>query len=181
MPILQGWIRYCVWTHGIYFYLNIRERNQFSYRMARISAYNGQIHLESGTCSNSGLDRHKINNIIQRMDRNHIITHPMLTMADNNHYETMATERAWNGEAYECYFCPREFASLRSLNAHMNSPVHEQHIYKCPKAGCGRNYKLLSGLVQHVESESCGIMRFENVQKQAQNGIQVMVGRLITG
>jgi hypothetical protein len=39
---------------------------------------------------------------------------------------------------------------------------------------------VLSGLVQHVESESCGVMRFAQVQNQARNGIQNMVGRLIT-
>ena len=35
--------------------------------------------------------------------------------------------------------------------------------------------------MQHVESESCGVMRFGMVQSQARSGIQVMVGRMITG
>ena len=46
---------------------------------------------------------------------------------------------------------------------------------------CRREYKLLSWLVQHVESESCGVMRFGMVQSQARCGIQNMVGRMITG
>ncbi|PVH73861.1 hypothetical protein DL98DRAFT_395894, partial [Cadophora sp. DSE1049] len=75
-----------------------------------------------------------------------------------------ATERSWNGQAYACYLCTRQFATLRSLNSHISSPVHEQHIYRCPGRGCGRNFKLLSGLIQHVESESCGVMRFVQVQ-----------------
>ena len=138
------------------------------------------IHLESGTCS-SGLNRTKINNIVQRMDRNNVITKPMLTMPGYDRVEMIATERAWNGSYYECYLCHRDFSSLRALNQHVQSPAHEQNIYHCPKAGCGRNYKLLSGLIQHVESESCGLMRFSQVQQQAKNGIQNMVGRMITG
>jgi hypothetical protein len=46
---------------------------------------------------------------------------------------------------------------------------------------CRKEYKVLSGLVQHVESESCGVMRFGAVQNQARSGIQNMVGRMITG
>lgn len=33
----------------------------------------------------------------------------------------------------------------------------------------------------HVESESCGLMRFEQVQRQARGGMGGMVGRLIEG
>lgn len=137
------------------------------------------IHLESATCS-SGLDRHKINDIVRRMDRNNVITRPMLTMPGHERAsEMIATGRSWNGHAYECYLCDREFRALHHLNQHLKSPAHEQHIYRCPNGSCGRTYKLLSGLVMHVESESCGIMRFHQVQEQARGGIQNMVGRMI--
>jgi hypothetical protein len=136
------------------------------------------IHLESGTCS-SGLDRHKINTMVQRMDRGNIITRPMITMPGYDNVQSIATERAWNGYSYECYLCNRGFGSLQGLNNHLKSPVHEQEFYHCPKKSCGRTYKLLSGLIQHVESESCGLMRFIQVQQQARNGIQNMVGRMI--
>lgn len=138
------------------------------------------IHLESGRCP-SGLNRHKINETIRKLDRNNIITRPMLTMPGYDRVEKIATDRAWNGRAFVCYLCPRQFATLQSLNAHLKSPFHEEEIYQCPKAGCGRNYKLLSGLVQHVESESCGLMRFGQVQSQARDGIESMVGRMIMG
>ncbi|TVY83704.1 hypothetical protein LSUE1_G001131 [Lachnellula suecica] len=138
------------------------------------------IHLESGRCS-SGLDRHKINEAIRKLDRNNVITKPMLTMPGYGQPETIATNRAWNGRGYECYLCPKEFGTLQGLNAHLKSPFHDQEIYRCPKGGCGRNYKLLSGLVQHVESESCGLMQFGQVQRQARNGIENMVGRMIKG
>jgi len=139
------------------------------------------IHLESGSCS-SGLNRAKINTQIRQLDRRNVITTPLLTMGDSyEDTETTATERAWNGDAYECYFCPREFGSLTALNQHLRSPAHERDNYHCPKAGCNRTYKLLSGLVQHVESESCGLMTFGQTQQEAQAGIRSMVGRMIRG
>lgn len=138
------------------------------------------IHLESGTCS-SGMNRQKINAAIQSLDRNHIITNRQITMPgyENSNTKTIATERAWNGYAYECYLCHREFNQLNGLNQHLSSPAHEQKIYRCPKGGCGREFKLLSGLVAHFESESCGLFRFSDVQKQAQSGIHNMVGRML--
>jgi hypothetical protein len=137
------------------------------------------IHLESGSCS-SGLDRHKINNLIRHMDKKNVITKPLLAMPGYESASDMvATNQAWNGYAFECYFCHREFHSLDALNKHIRSPIHEQKIYRCPGRGCGREYKLLSGLVQHVESESCGIMRFSQVQAGAKNGIQPFVGKMI--
>ncbi|TVY89591.1 Zinc finger protein [Lachnellula willkommii] len=140
------------------------------------------IHLEAGRCS-SGFDRHRINEAIRKLDRNNVITRPMIEMPGygGGRVETIATGRAWNGYGYECYLCEREFNSLNGLNNHLKSPFHDQEVYRCPKAGCGRNYKLLSGLVQHVESESCGLMRFGQVQQQARHGISNMVGRMITG
>jgi len=136
------------------------------------------VHLESKACTSS-LNRQKINAEIQRLDRNNVITRPMLTMPGYDRVQTIATERSWNGYSYECYLCSREFSQLNGLNNHLKSPAHEQNLYRCPKASCGREYKLLSGLVQHVESESCGVMRFAQVQKTARNGIQNMVGRMI--
>ncbi len=138
-----------------------------------------QIISPPGTCPNSDLNRTKINQMVQRMDRNNIITRPMLTMPGYESVEIIATERSWNGSGYACYLCNKQFASLQSLNNHLKSPVHEQSIYRCPGPGCGRNYKLLSGLIQHVESESCGVMRFAQVQQQAKQGIESMAGRMI--
>ena len=138
------------------------------------------IHLESGSCS-SGLNRQRIKGIVQQLDRNNVITRPMITMPGYDNVQTIATARSFNGSGYECYLCRREFSTLNGLNNHLRSPVHEQNFYRCPGRGCGREYKVLSGLVQHVESESCGLMRFASVQSQAKNGIQNMVGRMITG
>jgi hypothetical protein len=119
--------------------------------------------------------------MVHILDHNNAITRPMITLPGYANVETIATERAWNGQAYECYLCTRQFASLHALNNHIKSPVHEQNLYRCPKLSCRREYKALSGLVQHVESESCGVMRFGMVQGQARSGIQNMVGRMIAG
>jgi len=137
------------------------------------------IHLESNRCK-SGMNKAKIDAMIQKLDRQNVITRPMLEMPGYSNQEVIATERTWNGDGYECYLCHREFTKLTGLNMHIKSPVHQQSIYKCPKLSCARPYKSLSGLVMHVESESCGVMRFNAVQQQARHGIQNMVGRMIS-
>ena len=121
------------------------------------------IHLESGSCV-SGITRQRINNEIRARDTNHLITERLLTYPDSDEEEvdTWATSAAWNGHGYECYFCPRVFRQLPDLNRHLQSPVHERSIYHCPH--CATKFKLISGLVQHVESESCGIARFRDVK-----------------
>ncbi|KUJ09926.1 uncharacterized protein LY89DRAFT_597106 [Mollisia scopiformis] len=139
------------------------------------------IQLESGNCPQANIDRHGINRMIRRLDTNHVITRRLLTYGDTDPVEYIATERSWNGHAFQCVLCTRQFGALHSLNTHMKSPVHEQNLYHCPGRNCAREYKLLSGLVQHVESESCGVMRFAAVQQQARNGIENMVGRMIQG
>lgn len=74
----------------------------------------------------------------------------------------LATERSWNGSAYECFLCHRDFKKLVGLNDHLRSPVHEKKMYRCPPgyAGCATEFRALSALCQHVESETCGIRRF---------------------
>ncbi|MCJ1283662.1 hypothetical protein MMC26_002993 [Xylographa opegraphella] len=138
------------------------------------------IHLESGTCV-SGITRHMINDKIRANDQNHLITQRLLTYPDDNgqsgRAETWATTAAWNGHGYECYFCSKQFGSLQGLNQHLSSPAHEQKIYHCPK--CMIKFKLFSGLVQHVESESCGISRFQEV-KSAMDRLTSSFPRMLT-
>jgi len=72
-----------------------------------------------------------------------------------------ATERAFNGIAYECYLCHHTFGTLSALNSHVGSPAHDANEFICPK--CKWECKLISGLMQHIESEVCGIAKFETV------------------
>ena len=71
--------------------------------------------------------------------------------------------RAWNGDSYECYLCNGEFSSMNGLQAHVNSSVHHQKIYHCPQGRCGKEFTALASLFNHLESESCGYIRFDNV------------------
>lgn len=124
------------------------------------------------------MNRQRINAEIRRLDRNHVITTRLIEYPSSNS-NTIASERSWNGYQYECALCARGFNTLSALNQHLNSPAHEQRLYRCPGRGCGREFIVLSGLVQHVESESCGVMRFANVQSAARHGVEHMVGRMI--
>lgn len=147
-----------------------------------VTASGVTVHLESGNCTASDLNRQKLNHLVTRMDRNNIITKPLLTMPGyEDNCEIIATEKSWNGYGFECYLCDRQFGQLYALNQHLRSPAHDQNLYRCPERGCRREYKVLSGLIMHFESESCGFVRFSSVQQLAQNGIQNMVGKMITG
>lgn len=123
------------------------------------------LHCESGGCP-SGVTRRAVNKVVASIDRGNIITDPRRMIQESSNSpitQTWATGRSWNGEAYECFLCHKEFQSLTSLNQHLQSPAHEDNIYRCPPAwnGCRAQFKTLSGLMQHVESGSCDVERFK--------------------
>ncbi|KAI0073427.1 hypothetical protein K474DRAFT_1666615 [Panus rudis PR-1116 ss-1] len=123
------------------------------------------LHLESGTCP-AGATRQTVNKVALQIDRGRILTNParMIEYGGGGTSTTWATERSWNGYAYECILCHREFQSLKALNAHLQSPAHEGKMYRCPQAwsGCGNEFRTASALIQHVESGSCGVTRFKS-------------------
>jgi len=128
------------------------------------------LHFEGGKCP-SGITREKLNQKIVQLDRNNLITNPARLIAGPRGYEsprvteTWATERSWNGSAYECVLCHRQYRTLHSLNAHLKSPRHQDKIYRCPnRTSCGSEFSALSSLTQHIESEKCGVIRFGGVQ-----------------
>jgi hypothetical protein len=59
------------------------------------------------------------------------------------------------GIPYACALCFQTFRSVVQLTAHMNSPVHDPDAFKCPNPKCGRQFALVSGLIQHLESGTC--------------------------
>jgi Zinc-finger of C2H2 type len=127
-------------------------------------------HFEAGTCP-SGLTREQLNRIVTRMDRNNVITNPARLIKGPDGYapatvtKTWATDRSWNGDAYECFLCNKTFNTLHALNAHLQSPRHQEKIYRCPnRTSCGMEFQVLSSLTQHVESGKCGVNRFKDVQ-----------------
>jgi hypothetical protein len=130
------------------------------------------LHLEAGS-RRSGITRAEINRFIAERDRQNIITNPRRMIQYDDDYGTsteyMASERAWNGTAYECYFCGSCFHTLGSLNQHIASPRHSVpgggKLYRCPNVGgCGQQFYALSGLVQHIEWAECGVQRFQAVR-----------------
>lgn len=136
------------------------------------------LHMESGTCPGR-FTRRFVDDFTHQHGPRDVIIDPrrMIGYGGGGQPEvitTWATERSWNGRAYECFLCHREFRLLTALNQHLASPAHEakDKKYRCPRsiAGCGREFTLLSSLCQHVESEQCEIRRFnEHFQKQIED------------
>jgi len=128
------------------------------------------LHFESGTCP-SNMTREELNRLVVRADTNNYITNrTRLLTGPQGHYEPpaptkmWATIRSWNGWAFECFLCNSTFGTLDRLNQHLQSPRHEEKIYRCPKSDCGMQFVALSGLCQHVEGGSCGVRRFRPVR-----------------
>ncbi|CAK5263914.1 unnamed protein product [Mycena citricolor] len=133
------------------------------------------LHLESGKCA-SGMTREKVKVLVRQYDRENLITDParMITSPGISSPTYIATPRAWNGTAYECYLCHSTFRTLPALNAHLASPRHEDKIYVCPLASCRTHFSTLSALCQHIESEQCGVHKFRAVQE----GMDGLVGKM---
>ncbi|KAK0648718.1 hypothetical protein B0T16DRAFT_427714 [Cercophora newfieldiana] len=122
-------------------------------------------HLERGSCPRAPfIDRDDIYRFVRSKDPNGLISKKLLGWEyDSVKYE--ATSRAWNGQAYGCYFCHKAFDSLVALNSHLNSGTHRQSLYHCPKASCRKDFTTLAAIINHLESESCGAVRFDTVQQ----------------
>ncbi|KAF8607584.1 hypothetical protein BDV93DRAFT_603385 [Ceratobasidium sp. AG-I] len=134
------------------------------------------LHIEEGGCK-SGATRHTVDQSVAELDQDHFITNPNRIVTGP--IQTWATQRAWNGHSFECYFCHREFQALKGLNQHLTSPAHEQPAYRCPphlNNNCGSQFKTLGALCQHIESESCGVIRFRAVRDKLNSLVQGIEG-----
>jgi hypothetical protein len=123
------------------------------------------LHLESGTCR-SGVTRKKLNKYVVRVDKGNLLTNPTRLIEydkDSEVQYTWANGGAWNGDAYECFLCHRTFRLLPALNAHLQSPAHDEKIYRCPVKynGCNQEYRTLSALLAHIERSECKVTRFK--------------------
>ncbi|CAA7264920.1 unnamed protein product [Cyclocybe aegerita] len=130
------------------------------------------LHLESGACC-SGIDRETVNKVVRKYDKKGIITDPsrLLTSGSsgNQNITYMATAASWNGDGYECYLCDKVHQSLAALNQHLASPRHQKKFYICRGPKCSQRFNTLSGLIQHVESEKCGILKIRAVRDAMDN------------
>jgi hypothetical protein len=132
-------------------------------------------HLETGSCPNAPkLNRETIFRMVRERDPHGIVTNKQIEWHQEENAEYSATNRAFNGSRWECYICHNKFMTANALNMHLNSPVHKQKVYHCPnwKGKCEKQFITLAALFHHLESESCGFMRFEMVQQQVGNVLQ---------
>lgn len=118
--------------------------------MAFISRSALMLHFEAGSCQ-SGINRRVIYDRVLDKDHHNVITDPE-RLGHHDGVPLIATERSWNGRAYECYRCHTQSRSLTSLNSHLASR-HQKKVYRCPS--CHAHFVCLSGLCQHIESERC--------------------------
>ncbi|KAI1357176.1 hypothetical protein F5Y08DRAFT_334049 [Xylaria arbuscula] len=100
-------------------------------------------HVESGSCPNAaGLTRDVLYKFIRNKDPAGSITNNLIGWSGSTQYE----------------------ANWRSYNAE-----YQEHLYHCPNQTCKREFTTLAGFVNHLESESCGYIRFSKVQRRIQN------------
>ncbi|RSH86373.1 uncharacterized protein EHS24_004623 [Apiotrichum porosum] len=117
-------------------------------------------HLERNSCPKADIGRDKLYNFIRNKDPEGVFSKKLIGYGGTEQWT--ATDKAWNGSAWECYLCNRTFRTSRSLNQHLNSPIHQHALYHCPK--CHQDFTTLAAVINHFESESCGFTRFQRVQ-----------------
>ncbi|KAH8823717.1 hypothetical protein DL96DRAFT_235611 [Flagelloscypha sp. PMI_526] len=126
-------------------------------------------HIESGGCS-SKITRHHVTRAVQSLKISPTITVTQLIEGPSplpkGTITYHATELAWNGNAYECYLCHKTCRKLSHLNDHFNSAAHDDDEFQCPGPKCGSKFALVSGLIQHIESGSCGVSKFQEVKNR---------------
>ncbi|KAJ6190307.1 Zinc finger C2H2 [Penicillium mononematosum] len=140
-------------------------------------------HLESGSCPQAkGLNRDRIHRAIRQLDPNGYVCKKQIAWYDEENSTYEVTGSAYNGSYWVCYLCKKGFNSKKALESHVNSPVHKEKVYHCLKRGCPKEFHSLAGLFNHLESESCGFIRFEGVQQVHKQLNDAMMGRrMITG
>ncbi|XEV05267.1 hypothetical protein FSHL1_010554 [Fusarium sambucinum] len=123
-------------------------------------------HLERGSCPRVPMDRQKLYRYIKNRDPGGVITNKRLEWYGDKTYD-INPRLAWNhwAKAYECYLCHKLHSSLHGLKLHLESPKHQQKLYHCLNPTCLREFATLAALINHLESESCKIMRFQQVQR----------------
>ncbi|OCL13649.1 hypothetical protein AOQ84DRAFT_282691 [Glonium stellatum] len=144
-------------------------------RVGYTSASGLTHHLETGACTRApNLNRETILNMIRERDPHGVITNKQIGWHKEENVKYSATNHAFNGYYWECYVCHNEYTTVNALNAHINSPSHKQKVYRCPnsKVQCGKQFVTLAGPFNHLESEACAFMRFENVQRQMTHVLQ---------
>ncbi|WXC65157.1 hypothetical protein SNK03_010965 [Fusarium graminearum] len=129
-------------------------------------------HLERGSCPRVPMNRKKLYKYVRNRDPAGVIVNKRLEWHGERTYE-INPRLAWNhwAKTYECYLCHKLHSSLHGLKLHLESPKHQQKLYHCLNPTCRKEFATLAALINHLESESCKILRFQ----QAQRGISSIV------
>ena len=139
------------------------------------------MHLENGNCQKMKINRHQVTNAVHSMNlmpnisvATASIQAPTSTPMASSFL--IATEASFNGHRHR-YSCPipdcsKDFRKLDALNHHLNSPAHDTDQFKCP--GCKKEFNLISGFVQHVESRTCT----SPISRQLEDNIDQLAGML---
>ncbi|KLP03606.1 uncharacterized protein FFB20_15136 [Fusarium fujikuroi] len=113
-------------------------------------------HLEQGSCPRVPMDRNKLYRYIKNRDHRSLTTNKELAWYGEKTY-TINPAAAWNpwSKAFECYLCHKLHMTLTGLKKHLESPRHQQSLYHCVKRSCGKEFKTLAALINHLERFSC--------------------------
>ena len=120
------------------------------------------------------MNRRKVDLRVHEIDRHGVITNRKRIGYGEWEPERdiWATANAWNGGAYECYFCDNEYNTLGKLNGHItriHAPKRAEDLYSCP--GCGRQFKLFSQLMGHVEhTGTCAVKENRGLKRMLTMG-----------
>ncbi|TID22905.1 putative RNA-binding protein [Venturia nashicola] len=111
-------------------------------------------HLETASCPNArGMDRDSIYSELRRRDPNGAFTRNLIGWHGESNVQNIATDRSWNGQAFEYFLCDKEFRQLAHLNQHLSSPAHAQKYYHCPKAGCAKEFANIRAKPSQVKTK----------------------------
>ncbi|KAG5658542.1 hypothetical protein KAF25_010723 [Fusarium avenaceum] len=127
-------------------------------------------HLERGSCPRIPFNRDKLYRYIKHRDPAGLISNKEIEWSGEKTY-SINPRAAWNPwvKAFECYLCHKLYMSLNGLRQHLESPRHQQSLYHCFNGSCRKEFKTLAALINHLESESCRVMRFQQVQTTISN------------
>ncbi|KAJ5872143.1 uncharacterized protein N7529_004496 [Penicillium soppii] len=120
-------------------------------------------HLESTCCEVADwLDIKHLFGLIKDLDPDNLLT---IRGAAPKEKEKNPPIR-FNGKRFQCHRCDRSFMRQAGLEAHHESPFHDERLYHCLNCteNCGKEFVSLAALFNHLESESCGIMWFEDLE-----------------
>jgi len=94
----------------------------------------------------------------------------------------VVAEDAWDSslQAYVCPVpdCKKGFKKLSGVNRHLSSQIHraDPTTFHCPK--CESRFGVISALIQHLESEACGLVEI-NMVKDIYNGLRDSFKKLL--